>query len=122
MSSLESTISSYQSAIAGDQQNLSSDQQQVATLNGLSMSMSLALGDIAAIMTALDSLRTTWDVLLGEVGNAAGDVSKAQDAQQAIIAQVWLDAACGAWQAIDGFVEAMQSHNAPVPQMVTIGQ
>lgn len=122
VSALESTISSYQSTIVGDQQNLSSDQQQIATLTGLSMSMSLALGDVAAITTALDSLRTTWGVLLGEVGGAAGDVAAAQDATQAIVAQVWFDSASDAWQAIDGFVEAMQANNAPIPKMVTVGQ
>lgn len=122
VSALESTISGYQGTIAGDQQELTTDQQQVATLNGLTMSMALALSDVTAITTALDALRTTWNVLLGETCNAATHVAQAENAQQAIVAQVWFDAACTAWQAIDSFVEAMQANDPPVPTIVSVGQ
>ncbi|PAU51946.1 hypothetical protein BZL41_26290 [Pseudomonas sp. PIC25] len=122
ISSLETTISQYQSTIANEQQELSDDQQQISTLKGLSMSVSFALNDIAAISTALDSLKTTWGVLSGEIGNAANDVARAENAQQAIVAQVWFDAACNTWKAVDDFVEAMQANNAPVPNKVSIGQ
>ena len=122
VSALESTISGYQGTIAGDQQALTTDQQQVATLNGLTMSMALALNDVTAITTALDALQTTWSVLRGETGNAATDVDQAENAQQAIVAQVWFDAACTAWQGIDSFVEAMQANDPPVPIIVSVGQ
>ena len=122
ISSLETTISQYQGTIASDQQNLSSDQQQVATLNGLSMSLSLVLTDVANMSTALDALNTSWGVLNGELGTAANDVSQAGNAQQAIVAQVWFDAACATWQAIAEFVQTMQANNAPQPNRVAIGQ
>lgn len=122
ISSLETTISQYQATIANEQQELSDDQQQVSTLNGLSMSVSFALNDIAAISTALDSLKVTWGILSGEIGNAANGVAQAENAQQAIVAQVWFDAACNSWQAVDSFVETMQANNAPVPNRVSIGQ
>jgi DNA-binding transcriptional MerR regulator len=122
VSSLETTISQYQTAIVGDQQDLSGDEQQVATLSGLSMSMALALNDVAAIDTALDALRTTWGVLLGELQNAAGDLAKAQSAQQAIVAQVWFDATCNVWQAIVPFVDQINGYDQPMPKIVPIGQ
>lgn len=119
---LQATISQYQGTISADQQALSSDQQQVATLNGLSLSLSLALNDISSIDTALEALQVSWSVLAGELDNASGDVAKALDAQQAIIAQVWFDAACNSWRTIEAFVESMQANNAPVPKRVAIGQ
>lgn len=122
VSSLETTIGQYQSTIAGDQQNLTSDQQQVATLNGLTMSLSLAIGDIAAMTTALDALNTSWGVLTGELVNAAGDVAQAANARQALVAQVWFDAACNTWQSIAEFVATMQANNAPQPVVVSVGQ
>ncbi|WP_110970057.1 alpha-pore-forming cytotoxin subunit MakE [Pseudomonas huaxiensis] len=122
VSSLETTISQYQGTIASDQQNLSSDQQQVATLSGLSMSLSLVLSDVADMSTALGALNTSWGVLSGELGSAATDVAQAENAQQAIVAQVWFDAACTTWQAIADFVETMQANNAPQPVLVPIGQ
>ncbi|MGH8383269.1 alpha-pore-forming cytotoxin subunit MakE [Pseudomonas sp.] len=120
--SLQATITQYQATITSDQQTLSSDQQQVATLNGLTMSLSMALNDINAIDTALDSLKVTWSVLAGEITGAANDVAQAHDAQQAIVAQVWFDAACNSWRAVEDFVESMQDNNAPVPNRVAIGQ
>jgi predicted nucleic acid-binding Zn-ribbon protein len=119
---LQSTISQYQGTISADQQALSADQQQVATLNGLTMSLSLAINDIDAIDTALDALKVSWTVLAGELGNATSAVAKARDAQQAIVARVWFDAACNSWRTINDFVESMQANNAPVPKRVAIGQ
>ncbi|MDR0281249.1 MAG: hypothetical protein LBJ37_25580 [Paucimonas sp.] len=121
ISSLQNTISQYQGTIASDQQDLDSDQQQVATLGGLSMSLSLVIGDVTAMTTALGALDVSWGVLSGELGNAAGDVAQAADAQQAIVAQVWFDAACNSWQAILEFVQTMQANNAPQPVIVSIG-
>lgn len=122
VASLESTISADRSSIAADQQQLTNDQQQLVTLGGLSMSLSLALGDITAINTALDALRTTWDVLLGEVKTAAADVAQARTAQDAVVAQVWFDAACASWGAIVPFVQHINGLNQPTPTCVTIGQ
>jgi peptidoglycan hydrolase CwlO-like protein len=119
---LQSTISQYQGTISADQQTLSADQQQVATLKGLTLSLSLAINDIDAIDTALDALKVSWTVLAGELGNASNDVAKARDAQQAIVGRVWFDAACNSWRTIDDFVESMQANNAPVPKRVAIGQ
>ncbi|MFJ4376370.1 hypothetical protein ACIP1T_27620 [Pseudomonas japonica] len=122
ISSLQDSISQYQSTIASDQQDLSSDQQQVATLNGLSMSLALVIGDVTDMTSALDALNVSWQVLSGELGNAASDVAQAENAQQALVAQVWFDAACNSWQAIAGFVANMQANNAPQPDLVSIGQ
>lgn len=121
INSLESTISQYQTSITSDQQHLSSDQQQIATLNGLTMSVSMILNDMNMISSALDALEVTWDVLLGELTNAANDVRLAETTDQAIVAQVWFDAACVAWQQIDQFVQSMQAQNAPVPHVVMVG-
>ncbi|MFD2640856.1 alpha-pore-forming cytotoxin subunit MakE [Pseudomonas japonica] len=122
ISSLQNSIAQYQSTIASDQQDLSSDQQQVATLNGLSMSLALVIGDVTDMTSALDALNVSWQVLSGELGNAASDVAQAENAQQALVAQVWFDAACNSWQAIAGFVANMQANNAPQPNLVSIGQ
>jgi predicted nucleic acid-binding Zn-ribbon protein len=119
---LGTAIAQAQAQIAGEQGQLSSDQQQVATLNGLAMSIALAQGDAAAIGAALDALRTSWAVLQGEIGNAASNVAQAQDAQQAIVAQVWFDAACNAWGEIRAFVQSMRANAQPVPRIVPIGQ
>lgn len=122
ISSLQTTITHYQGTISSDQQNLSSDQQQIATLGGLAMSLSLVLNDVANMSTALGALNTSWGVLSGELGGAACDVNQARNAQQAIVAQVWFDAACTTWRAIAEFVETMQANNAPQPNLVSIGR
>ncbi|HCN46834.1 MAG TPA: hypothetical protein DIT18_15240 [Pseudomonas sp.] len=122
ITSLQNTISQYQGTIASDQQSLTSDQQQVAALGGLSMSLSLVITDVTDMTTALGALDTSWNVLSGELGTAASDVGLAENAQQALVAQVWFDAACSTWQSILGFVQNMQANNAPQPVVVSIGQ
>ena len=121
VSALETSISGFQSTIVGDQTTLTTDQQQVATLQGLTMSMALALGDVKSIDSALDALRTSWGVLLSETLSAASDVQNAKTATDAIVGQVWFDAACNSWQSIVNFVQQMAGNQAPVPTQVTIG-
>ena len=119
--SLQSTISRYQSTIVSDQQHLSDDEKQIATLSGLTISTEIALSDIAAINTALDDLRVTWGVLLGQLNKAASDVTSAQGVDDALVAQVWFDAACITWKNIVDLAEQMSANNAPTPTHVTVG-
>ncbi len=118
---LQSSISSYQKSIVNDQHSLSDDEKQIATLHGLTMSVEIAISDIKDIDTALDSLRTTWGVLLGSLQNAAKDVQNSNTAKEAIISQVWFDAACKTWQNIIDFARLMAEKNAPDPDHVKIG-
>jgi predicted nucleic acid-binding Zn-ribbon protein len=118
---LQSEISGYQGTIASDQQSLSSDEKQIATLQGLTMSVELALSDILDLDNALDSLQTTWGVLLGELQNAVQDVQNASTSQAAIVSQVWFDAACGTWQNVINFAQLLANNNAPNSNHVTIG-
>ncbi len=119
--SLQSTISKYQSTIVGDQQHLSDDEKQIATLSGLTMSTEIALSDIAAVNTALDDLRVTWGVLLGQLTKAASDVTSAQNVDEALVAQVWFDAACITWKNVVDLAQQMSANNAPTPTHVTVG-
>jgi predicted nucleic acid-binding Zn-ribbon protein len=118
---LESTIASYQASIANDQQDLSSDEKQIATLKGLTMSVEIALNDMAEIEAALDSLRTTWNFLLGSVQDAVKDVQRSDTAKDAIVSQVWFDAACTTWQDVIAFAKQLAANNAPTPHHVTVG-
>jgi len=118
---LESTISGYQTTIAGDQKSLTNDEKQISTLHGLTMSVEIAISDIKDINVALDSLRTTWGVLLGSLQNAVKDVDKATTAKEAILGQVWFDAACYTWEDVITFAKEMAENNAPEPTHVTIG-
>jgi predicted nucleic acid-binding Zn-ribbon protein len=119
--SLESTISGYQSSIASDQTKLNSDEKQISTLHGLTMSVEIAISDVKDIDAALDSLRTTWGVLLGSLQNAVKDVQRSDNAQAAIVAQVWYDAACNTWKDVISFAQELTANNAPTPTHVTIG-
>ncbi len=118
---LESTIAGYQTTIAGDQKSLTNDEKQIATLHGLTMSVEIAISDINDINVALNSLRTTWGVLLGSLQNAVKDVDKATTAKEAILGQVWFDAACDTWQNVIVFTGEMAENNAPEPTHVMIG-
>lgn len=118
---LESNISSSQKQIASDQGHLSDDKKQIATLHGLTMSVDVALSDVANIDSALGSLRTSWSVLDGEIKAEAGNVSKATNAGEAIMGQIWFDAACIGWTNIIQFVQDYGTANAPTPKRVTIG-
>jgi len=118
---LEDEISSYQQQVVGDTSQLSTDQQQVATLQGLVLSTNVARSDIAQLFSALDALRVTWDVLLGELQNAAATVSKAESCQDALVAGVFFDGACNSWQQILDLTGALAGIQPPVPTTVTIG-
>lgn len=121
LDSLQSQLAGAQSEITTDQQALTTDQQQIATLQGLTMSVSVALTDIADISTALGVLRTTWSVLQGMLSGATDDVRNATTATQALLARVWFDAACDTWREVTTFAGNLLSADAPVPTHVSIG-
>lgn len=118
---LKSTISKYQNQIAGEQSHLAQDQRQIATLKSLSMSLAIAIQDMSYTQSALDSLRTTWTVLAGELEEAANKVKQSNTAKQAIMQKVWYDAAIGVWQEIIPFCEKLAANNAPQAERVSIG-
>lgn len=98
--SMESTISGYQQTIVGDQTTLGDDQKVVATLNGLTMSTGLVLSDMDNIETALDSLRTSWTTLDGELAGVIAKLQAATSAAYLVVSQAWYDAACNEWTLI----------------------
>ncbi len=118
---LESTISNYQSEISNDQSHLQQDQRQIATLKSLNMSLEIAIQDMNYTQTALDSLRTTWSFLNGELSTAAQKVANSNTAQEAIMQKVWFDAAINVWSEIVPFCQQLTNNNAPQPKRVTIG-
>lgn len=121
VSELEAQISSSQAQIVSDQGELSDDEKQITTLKGLTMSVDLALSDIDDISAALANLRTGWSVLAGELQTEAQNVANSDDAQSALMSQVWFDAACDGWVNIVQFAEDYSNANAPVPKRVQIG-
>ena len=121
VSHLEDEISGYQQQIVGDTAHLTTDQQQVATLQGLLVSTNVASSDIAQLFSALDALRITWGVLLGELQNSAATVAKAESYENALVAKVFFDAACNAWQQILDLTGGLAGMDPPTPTMVTVG-
>jgi hypothetical protein len=121
VASLQSTLDAYQGSIASDQASLSDDQRQIATLSGLSASVGTILDDLSAIDTALDPLRTTWATLQGELQGIASKVRDAGTAQEALVAQVWFDAACIEWKTVVASCEDLSALAAPSPNIVAIG-
>lgn len=118
---LQGEISGYQQQIVAAQANLTTDQQQVAALQGILVSVTVAQNDISSLFSALDGLRMTWTVLLGEVQGAATQVSSAQGYQDAVVAKVFFDGACNAWQQIVTLANTLAGFTAPVPNVVTVG-
>jgi predicted nucleic acid-binding Zn-ribbon protein len=100
INSMESQISGYQQQITGDQSQLSDDQKVVATLGALTMSTSFVLTDMASIETALDSLRTNWTMLDGELDGVTAKIQAATSAADLVVSQAWYDAACTEWNLI----------------------
>ena len=98
--SMQSEISGYQQKIAGDQSALSDDQRVVATLGALTMSTGLVLSDMAMIENALDSLRTGWTALDGELDGVIAKLQAATSAADLIVSQAWYTAACTEWNLI----------------------
>lgn len=118
---MQGEISSYQQQIVAAQANLTTDQQQVATLQGILISVTTAQSDISSLFSALDGLRTSWTVLLGEVQGAAAQVADAQSYSDAVVAKVFFDGACNAWQQIVVLANQLAGFSAPVPNVVTVG-
>jgi predicted nucleic acid-binding Zn-ribbon protein len=121
VSQLESSISKYQTGIVNDQANLNQDEKQISTLNGLTMSMEIALDDMSATQTALDSLRTTWSYLEGSLTTASQKVEASNSAPDALLEQVWYNAAWNVWSEIVPFCQTLIENNAPVAKRVTVG-
>ncbi|QIG92467.1 MULTISPECIES: alpha-pore-forming cytotoxin subunit MakE [unclassified Bradyrhizobium] len=104
INAMQSEISGYQQKIASDQSALSDDQRIVATLGALTMSTGLVLSDMAMIENALDSLRTGWTALDGELGGVIAKLQAATSAADLIVIQAWYTAACTEWNLIDSHV------------------
>jgi hypothetical protein len=121
VSQLQSQITSSHAQIVSDQGQLSDDDKQISTLKGLTLCVDMALTDIDNIVNALGSLRTGWSVLAGEIQSEAQNVAQSDNAQSAVMSQVWFDAACNGWQNIIQFAQDYANRNAPVAQYVQIG-
>ncbi|WP_338689169.1 MULTISPECIES: alpha-pore-forming cytotoxin subunit MakE [unclassified Bradyrhizobium] len=104
INAMQSEISGYQQKIASDQSALTDDQRIVATLGALTMSTGLVLSDMAMIENALDSLRTGWTALDGELGGVIAKLQAATSAADLIVSQAWYTAACTEWNLIDSHV------------------
>lgn len=121
ISALKSRICSSQAKIVSDQGELGDDEKQISTLKGLTMSVDMALSDIDSIDAALANLRVGWGVLAGELQTEAQNVANSDNAQSALMSQVWFDAACVGWEDIIQFAQDYSTANAPVPKRVQIG-
>lgn len=121
ISALKSRISASQAKIVSDQGELGDDEKQISTLKGLTMSVDMALSDIESIDAALANLRVGWSVLAGELQSEAQNVANSDNAQSAVMSQVWFDAACVGWEDIIQFAKDYSTANAPVPKRVQIG-
>ena len=97
---MQSEIGKYQKNIVTDQNNFSRDQKIIATLKGLSMSMVLVISDMALISSALDALRTTWNVLDGELSGEIQKLTNAMTAQETVVIKAWYQAAYTEWDLI----------------------
>lgn len=97
---LESTIKGYGKQINSANSHLSDDKKQITVLNGLLLSVGLAVKDTGQISTSLDSLRVNWNVLGGNLSNTLTKVQNAQTAKDAMVGKIWFDAACVQWQEI----------------------
>lgn len=97
---MQSEVAGYQQTIAGDQSSLSADQQIVATLGALTMSTGLVISDLDNIDSALDALRTSWDVFGGELSGEIDKLGQASGAAEVGVAHAWYSSACAQWQLI----------------------
>lgn len=100
IASMQTQIIGYQQTIAGDQTELSTDDQVIVTLNGLTLSTGMVLGDMDRIAIALDSLRTGWTAFAGELLDTITKLQKSASASEAILAEAWYNAACDEWAVI----------------------
>lgn len=118
---MQNTISKYQGEIASDTSTLNQDERQIATLHGLTLSLNIAVTDMQATQSALDSLRTTFTVLVGSIDDAAKKVDQATTAKDALLEKVFFDASVTAWKEVVSFCQTLAANNAPTPTRVQIG-
>ena len=97
---LEQKIGTYQASIISHQQNLSQDQAQIVTLNGLTLSASIAITDIETATRTLDQVRIFWEAFLLELCGVITKISKAQSAAALVIEKAWFNAALIEWNLI----------------------
>ena len=118
---MQKTISQYQGEIASDTSTLNQDERQIATLHGLTLSLNIAVTDMQATQAVLDSLRTTFTVLVGSIDDAADKVDQATTAKDALLEKVFFDASVTAWKEVVSFCQTLAANNAPTPTRVQIG-
>jgi hypothetical protein len=94
ISGMQSTISTYQQQIVQGQGRISDDQKQLATLQGLTLSTSVALADMGNISQALQDLQISWQGLMDELQATVSKLGKAATSTGLLMEKAWFDAAC----------------------------
>lgn len=109
MEGLESEISGFQADIVSDQGEISDDQRIVATLEALTLSAKLVLGDIKSVDQALGDLRVKWTGFELELSSVITKLERAASKSELPAIELWYTAACGEWALIAGHVTALSS-------------
>ena len=103
-----------------NQKTLSNDQKEVATLNSLLMGVGIVLNDMDLISSSLQVLKVSWAALGTELSQIITKTEKSENAQDAIIGQSWIDAACLEWKTI--FPHSQDLNNRTIQTTrITIG-
>jgi DNA repair exonuclease SbcCD ATPase subunit len=118
---LEGDIRNQQTAIVQDQRQMSKDQVEISGLQALVMSADLILHDIAFLDTSLDTLRTGWGVVAGELQGTITKVKDAEDSDIGVVVQAWFNGAVKEMAIVVKGVEGMGGQNPPVTNRVRIG-
>ncbi|HEU4777227.1 MAG TPA: hypothetical protein VFS95_10400 [Telluria sp.] len=120
VNAMQSEVAGYQQTIAGDQATLGNDERIVATLGALTMSTGLVISDLDNIDSALDALRTSWDVFGGELAGEIDKLGLAASAAEVIVMQAWYASACTEWKLIAENAVSL-GNPAITTQVVSIG-
>jgi uncharacterized protein YlxW (UPF0749 family) len=120
VNAMQSEVAGYQQTIAGDVSSLDADQAIVATLDALTMSTGLVMSDLGNIDTALDQLRTSWDLFGGELEGVIDKLGLVGSAADVIVMQAWYASACAQWKLIQDNAASL-SNPTITKNIVSIG-
>jgi len=111
IATMQATINAYQNHIESLQQELGDDQKKITSLQMISLSASIVLGDIQSINTSLDPLKTIWDVYESALNGIIDKIDKADKLDDIIVCKAWFTAACNEWGEIVHHSASLQNIN-----------
>ncbi|MBF0194999.1 MAG: non-hemolytic enterotoxin lytic component L1 [Magnetococcales bacterium] len=100
VTALQGDISNAAKKIVAGQAHLTDDQKQVASLQGLLLSVGQVDENCTDITRSLEALQITVGTLYSETANVVEDLNKSTTSQQIIIKKVWYMASCNEWENI----------------------